>query len=74
MTLGGSMPRYFFHRRMGDRMMWDAVGLELPDVRIAPDPDRAAAVWMDIIAGRIQAGQILVIMDAAGKVLFGTAQ
>ena len=74
MILGGSMPRYFFHHRVGDRMMWDAVGLELPDVKIAPDPDRAAAVWMDIIAGRIEAGQILVITDAIGKVLFVTAR
>ena len=30
------MPRYFFHHRVGDRMMWDAVGLELPDVKTPP--------------------------------------
>ncbi|WP_257792376.1 hypothetical protein [Microvirga ossetica] len=43
-------------------------------MKIAPDPDRAAAVWMDIIAGRIQPGQILVITDAIGKVPFVTAR
>lgn len=68
------MPRYFFHHRIGDRMMWDAVGLDLPDLKMALDPERAVVVWMDIIEGRIEPGRILVVTDAIGKVLFVTAR
>ncbi len=69
-----AMPRYFFHHRIGDRMMWDKVGCELPDMGMAPDPDRAVALWMDMIAGRLQPDRILVITDEMGKVLFVTAR
>ena len=62
------MPRYFFHHRIGDRMMWDMVGCELPDLRLAPDPDRAATLWTDILADRIQLDRILVITDEVGPV------
>ncbi len=68
------MPRYFFHHRIGDRMMWDPIGLDLPDLKLAPDPDRAAAVWMEILEGRIEPNQILVVTDAIGQVLFVTAR
>ena len=68
------MARYFFHHRIGDQMMWDRVGCDLPDLAIAPDPDRAIALWADIVAGRVQPGQILVITDEIGKVLFVTTR
>ncbi|WP_114948568.1 hypothetical protein [Microvirga calopogonii] len=68
------MPRYFFHHRIGDRMMWDQVGCELPDIGMAPDPDRAATVWMDMVAGRLQPDRILVITDGIGQVLFVTTR
>jgi hypothetical protein len=71
---GSTMPRYFFHHRVGDRMMWDGVGLELPNLRLAPDADQAAAVWMDVLAERIQPGRILVVTDAIGQVLFVSAR
>jgi hypothetical protein len=64
------MPRYFFHQRIGDRMMWDGTGLELPDLGLVPDPDQAAALWTEIIEGRLQPGRILVITSETGQVLF----
>ena len=67
------MARFFSHHRIGDRMMWDRVGCELPELSIAPDSDAAVALWTDIIARRVQAGRILVITDEIGKVLFVTA-
>jgi len=67
------MPRYFFHHRLGDRMMWDTIGCELPDLGMAPDPDRGVTLWTEIIEGRLQPDQILVITDEVGKVLFVTA-
>ncbi len=68
------MPRYFFHQRVGDRMIWDEVGLDLPELELASDADRAAVLWTDILAGRIQPGRILVITDALGQMLFVTAR
>jgi hypothetical protein len=67
------MARYFFHHRIGNRMMWDRVGCELPDFGMVPDSDAAMALWSDMIAGRVQPGRILVITDEIGKVLFITA-
>ena len=64
------MPRYFFHHRIGDRMMWDGVGLELPDLGLAPDPDRAASVWTEILAGSLRPERILVVTNDMGQVLF----
>ncbi len=46
----------------------------MPDMGMAPDPDRAVALWMDMIEGRLRADQILVITDEVGKVLFVTAR
>ncbi len=68
------MARYFFHHRIGDRMMWDRVGCELPDLGITPDPEGAMALWTNMIAGQVQPGRILVITDETGKVLFVTAR
>jgi hypothetical protein len=67
------VPRYFFHR-IGDRMMWDGVGLELPDLGLVPDPDRAVAVWTDILAGRLRPERILVVTNDTGQVLFVSAR
>jgi hypothetical protein len=67
------MARFFFHYRIRDRMTWDRVGCELPDLSMAPDTDAAMALWSDIIGGRVQPGRILVITDEIGKVLFVTA-
>ncbi len=68
------MPRYFFHHRIGDRMMWDGIGIELPELGLTPDPDRAAAVWTDILEGRLAQARILVVTNEAGQVLFVTAR
>jgi hypothetical protein len=66
------MPRYFFHHRIGDRMMWDRIGCELPDIGMAPDSDRAVTLRMDMIVWRLQPERILVITDEIGKVLLVT--
>ncbi|WP_445504705.1 DUF6894 family protein [Microvirga sp. G4-2] len=66
------MARYFFHQRIGDRMMWDRIGCELPDLCTTRDSDSAIALWTDLIAKRVQPDRILVITDEIGKVLFVT--
>jgi hypothetical protein len=68
------MPRYYFHQRVGNRMMWDETGLELPDLGLMPDADRAAMLWTDLLEGRLQPGRILVITNALGQVLFVSAR
>jgi hypothetical protein len=68
------MPRYFFHQCVGTRMMWDAVGMELPDLSIGPSANRAAEIWTDILAGRVQPNRILVVTDQIGLVLFVSAR
>lgn len=60
------MPRYFFHRCIDDRMVWDRAGLELPNLRMAP--------WANIISRKLQPGQVLLVTDAEGQLLFVTAR
>ncbi len=68
------MPRYFFHHRVGDRMMWDGIGLELPDLGLEPASDEAMALWMDALAGHVEPDRILVITNDIGQVLFVAAR
>jgi len=68
------MPHYFFHQRIGDRMMWDETGLDLPDLGLTPDADQAAVFWTDVLEGRLQPGRILVVTNALGQVLFVSAR
>ena len=68
------MPRYFFHERVGDQMKWDRAGRELPDLRRAPDPDGAAALWANVLKGQVQPDRILVVTDELGQVLFVSAR
>jgi hypothetical protein len=63
------MPRYFFHHRVGDRMMWDGAGLDLPDLGLEPASDQATALWVDALTGRVQPDQILVITNDIGQVI-----
>ena len=74
MAPGGSMPRYFFHQRVGDHMMWDETGLDLPELGLTPDADQAAVLWAEVLAGRLHPGRILVITNALGQVLFVSAR
>jgi hypothetical protein len=67
------MPRYFFHHHIGDRILWDGIGVELPDIRVASDADRAEDVWTTIVAGRLQPGRITVITDESGHLVFVTS-
>jgi hypothetical protein len=68
------MPHYYFHQRVDDRMMWDEAGLDLPDLALMPDADRAAMLWTEALAGRLQPGRILVITNALGQVVFVSAR
>jgi hypothetical protein len=68
------MPRYFFHQHVAGQIIWDEVGADLPELGLALDPDRAAVLWTDILAERIQPGRILVITDALGQMLFVSAR
>jgi len=68
------MPRYFFHRNIADRVIWDEVGLDLPEIRLASDSEQTAMLWTDILAERSCPDQILVITDALGQMLFVTAR
>jgi hypothetical protein len=54
-------------------MVWDSAGVDLPDLRIAPDADGATARWTEIIAGRLLPDHILVVTDVRGEVLLVTA-
>jgi hypothetical protein len=67
------MPRYSFHHQIDDQMMWDRVGCELPDLRMAPDRYQTTALWMDVFAVQLQPGRILVVTDERGKVLLVTS-
>jgi len=68
-----TMPRCFIHHQAGDQTMWDRVGCELPDLRMAPDRGQTTALWMHVFAGQLQPGQILVVANERGKVLFVTS-
>lgn len=64
------MPRYFIHYRIGDRMIWDGAGLELPDLGLDPAPEWADVMWASILSGPREPHRILVVTNAAGQVLF----
>lgn len=68
------MPHYYFHQRVGDHMMWDEAGLDLPDLALAPDADETSVLWTDVLTGRLQPGRILVITNALGQVVFVSAR
>ncbi len=69
-----AMPRYFFHQHIGDCVIWDEIGIDLPDPELAFDASQAAVLWADILAERPQPDQILVITDALGRMLFVSAR
>jgi hypothetical protein len=70
----GAMPRYFCHHRVGDHMMWDGIGLDLPDLGLASVSEEATAVWTEALTGRSQPDQVLVITNDIGQVLFVSAR
>ena len=70
----GAMPRYFFHHRVGDCMMWDGVGLELPDPGLAPASGEATAPWVEALAEQARSDRLLVITNDSGQVLFVTVR
>jgi hypothetical protein len=64
------MPRYFFHARTQDRLIWDATGLELPKVADLEDPELTVALWSEALDKHVQTGRAVVITDATGRVVF----
>lgn len=68
------MPRYFFHHHIGDTMMWDGVGLDLPDPGLKPVSGEATAQWTAALARQARPGRTLVITNDVGQVLFVTAR
>jgi hypothetical protein len=64
------MPRYFFHQRIGNRIMWDGTGVDMPGLFIEPNADVAAGALADILSRREQPSSILIVTDASGQMLF----
>jgi hypothetical protein len=54
-------------------MIWDRTGLDLPDLCRASDPEMAVALWHEALDRKLQTGQIMVITDRSGHVVFVTA-
>jgi hypothetical protein len=68
------MPRYFFHASTQDRLIWDATGLELPEIGSLEDPELTSVLWSEVLDRQFQKGRAFVITDAVGKVLFVMAR
>ncbi|MGF9763675.1 hypothetical protein AAII07_52020 [Microvirga sp. 0TCS3.31] len=67
------MPRYFFHIRTECRMLWDRIGLDLPDFWGTPDAEIAEALWHEALDRKLRTRQILIITNESGKAVFVTA-
>jgi hypothetical protein len=72
------MPRYFFHIRAGEQILWDDEGLNLPDAPAMCASNEAAhwreAAWKDVLMPNTQPpGNALVVVDEAGAMVFVAA-
>ena len=72
------MPRYFFHIRAGEQILWDQDGLSLPDPTAICASNEAAhwreARWKDVLMRNSQPpDNTLVVVDEAGAVVFVAA-
>lgn len=67
------MPRYFFHHLVGNRLLRDRIGVELPDPKHRPHTEMDTEGWAKCLGKRIQPGRIVVVTDQAGQVVFVTA-
>jgi hypothetical protein len=67
------MPLYFFHTCTQDRLIWDATGLDLPEISGREVSDLTLALWSEVFDRQFRRGRAFVIMDAAGKVVFATS-
>lgn len=67
------MPRYYFHIKHGDAITADEEGSDLPDLAAAREEATHAArqimSWA-VQEGRQPDGQLFVITDGEGRVLF----
>jgi hypothetical protein len=66
------MPRYFFHTRSQDHLIWDTTGLDLPEMTRSDDPELTSALWSEVFDQQIQQGRTFVLTDENGKVHFAT--
>jgi hypothetical protein len=64
------VPRYFFHTRTSDKLIWDTTGLELPEIAKSEDQEMTLALWSEVFDRQLRQGRALVITDEVGKVLF----
>lgn len=64
------MPRYFFHHRTRNRMFWDRIGLDLPDLWQSSDPEMTVAIWHEALAVHSKVGHALIITDENRQTLF----
>jgi hypothetical protein len=72
------MPRYFFHLRAGEQILWDDEGLNLPNPTAICASNEAArwrgAPWKDVLVSNTQSpDKMLVVVDEAGAVVFAAA-
>jgi hypothetical protein len=67
------MPRYFFHTRISDQLIWDTTGLELPEIARPDDPELTSALWSEAFDKHLNIGRDLVVTNVTGKVVFVTA-
>jgi hypothetical protein len=68
-----AMPRYHFHLQLGDRLILDRDGIDLPDLRAAQEKDARVAKerWDNILCWvpRLP-DRTTIITDDTGQVLF----
>ena len=68
------MPRYFFHTLIEDRLIWDAIGQELPNLLNLEDRELTMALWSEVFDRQVRVSRSFVITDEIGKVLFVTSR
>jgi hypothetical protein len=66
------MPRYYFHTRRQNHLIWDRTVLDLPEVTSPDDPELTSALWSEVFDWQIQQSRTFVITDKNGKVVFAT--
>jgi hypothetical protein len=64
------MPRYYFHTRRQNHLIWDRTVFDLPEVTSPDDPELTSALWSEAFDKQIQQSRTFVIIDEKGKVVF----
>lgn len=67
------MPRYYFHLKHDDRFIWDAEGVDLPDLRAVYGADIQAAEqqWRNVFGPMlVMSHRTTVVTNDLGEVVF----